>query len=150
MHTEVRTQQFKCIANKDGSLPGLHSKHLYVSMFSCSQTSCNNWKDISPNGLALLLFECHYMKSICPFTTSSVFFDALWVRLPYRFSSILCTVLSSFSTMMSLAGGIFFFLSCSHQFWKSKISVYRARWKMKSFLLPPPPPASKIRCILLQ
>lgn len=38
------------------------------------------------------------------------FFSALWwVRLPYGFSSILCMVLSSFSTMMSLAGGNFFF-----------------------------------------
>lgn len=68
------------------------------------------WNDVSPNGLALLLFECRFTKSICPFTTSSVFFSALWwVRLPYRFSSILCRVLWSFSTTMSLAGGIFLF-----------------------------------------
>lgn len=36
LHTEVRTQRFKPIVNKDGSLPGLHTKHLYVSMFNCS------------------------------------------------------------------------------------------------------------------
>lgn len=37
LHAEVRTEQFVCIAyNKDGSLPGMPTKHLHVSVFNCS------------------------------------------------------------------------------------------------------------------
>lgn len=98
-------------------LPGLHTNHLYVSMFNCSQTSCYNLNDASLNGLALLLLKSRHMVRICPFTMSSGFFSALWrLRPPYRFSCIFCVALSSLSTMMSLAGGIFFFKFFSSDF----------------------------------
>lgn len=125
-------------------LPGLHTNHLYVSVFNCSQTSCYNFNDASLNGLALLLLKWRYMMSVCPFTMSSGFFSAL----PCRFSCIFCVVLSSFSKMMSLAGGIFF-LSCSHQISKSKISIYRAHWQTESFLFPPPSPSIKNKMHLI-
>lgn len=39
LHTEVRTEKFECTAenkNKDGSLSGLPTKHLHISVFNCS------------------------------------------------------------------------------------------------------------------
>lgn len=109
-------------------LPGLHTNHLYVSVFNCSQTSCYNFNDASLNGLALLLLKWRYMMSVCPFTMSSGFFS----DLPCRFSCIFCVVLSSFSTMMSLAGGIFFFKLFSSVFKKQDFHLpcSLANWKL--------------------
>ena len=119
-------------------------------MFSGSQTSCYSWNDRRPHGSVLLLFRSCYVKSICLLTRSRVFVSAPgWVafmRVPLYSTHGSVDLFNSDGSCRR----DFSFLSCCHQILKSKISIYRAHWKIKSFLLPPPPPASKPSCIWLQ